>query len=53
MALDNDLVAPPPPKKLKTPCTIKAPVPEASRSSLRSSTKSGLNMSPARGSGGA
>jgi hypothetical protein len=53
MALNNDLVASPPPKKLKTPCTIKAPVPKASCSGLRSSTKSSLNISPVRGSRGA
>jgi hypothetical protein len=53
MALNNDLVASPLPKKPKTPYTIKALIPEASRSSLRSSTKSGLNISPAKGSRGA
>jgi hypothetical protein len=53
MALDNNLVAPPPPKKPKTPCIIKAPIPEASYSGLRSSTKSSPNISPAGGSGGA
>jgi hypothetical protein len=53
MALDNDLVTPPPPKKPKTPYIIKAPVFEASCSGLRSSTKSGLNISPARESRGA
>jgi hypothetical protein len=53
IALDNNLVAPPLSKKPKTPCTVKAPVPKASYSSLRSSTKSGLNISPAKGSKGA
>jgi hypothetical protein len=53
MALDNNLVISPLPKKLKTPCIIKALVPEASRSGLRSNIKSSLNISPARGSRGA
>jgi hypothetical protein len=53
MALDNNLVAPSLPKKPKTPYIIKALVPEANRSGLRSSTKSSLNVSPTRGSGGA
>jgi hypothetical protein len=45
IALDNNLVASPPPKKPKTPYIIKAPVPKASYNSLRSNTKSGLNIS--------
>jgi hypothetical protein len=53
MALDNNLVASPLPKKPKTPYIIKALISEASCSSLRSSIKSGLNISPIRGSGGA
>jgi hypothetical protein len=53
MALDNDLVAPPLSKKPKTPYIVKAPVSKASHSGLRSSTKSSLNISPARGSRGA
>jgi hypothetical protein len=52
MALDNNLVTPPPPKKPKTPCIVKALVPEASYSSLRSSTKNSLNISSTKGSGG-
>jgi hypothetical protein len=52
MALDNDLVASPLPKKPKTPYIIKALVPEASCSDLRSSIKSGLNISLAGGSKG-
>jgi hypothetical protein len=53
MALDNDLVASPLPKKPKTPYIVKALVPKASRSGLRSSIKSGLNINPARESRGA
>jgi hypothetical protein len=53
MALDNDLVASPLPKKPKTPCIIKALIPKASRSGLRSSTKSSLNISSVGGSRGA
>jgi hypothetical protein len=53
MALDNDLVAPPLPKKPKTPRIVKAPVSKASRSGLRSSTKSSLNISPVGESRGA
>jgi hypothetical protein len=53
MALDNNLVTSPLPKKPKTPRIIKAPVPKASRSGLRSSTKSGLNISPIKESRGA
>jgi hypothetical protein len=53
MALNNDLVASPLPKKPKTPYTIKALVPKASCSGLRSSIKSNLNISSARGSRGA
>jgi hypothetical protein len=53
MALDNDLVVSPLPKKLKTPYIVKAPVLKASRSGFRSSTKSGLNVSPVKGSRGA
>jgi hypothetical protein len=52
MALDDDLVAPLP-KKPKTPRIVKAPVPKASYSGLRSSIKSGLNVSSTRESGGA
>jgi hypothetical protein len=48
MALDNNLVIPSLPKKPKTPCIIKALVPKASCSGLRSSTKSSLNVNPAR-----
>jgi hypothetical protein len=53
MALDNNLVTSPPPKKPKTPYIIKAPVSKASRSGLRSNTKSSLNISPAKESRGA
>jgi hypothetical protein len=53
MALDNNLVAPPLPKKPKTPYIIKAPVSKASYNSLRSSTKSGLNISSIKESRGA
>jgi hypothetical protein len=53
MALDNDLVTSPLPKKPKTPCIIKALVFKASCSGLRFSIKSGLNVSSVRGSGGA
>jgi uncharacterized protein YhbP (UPF0306 family) len=53
MALNNNLVALPLPKKPKTPRIIKALVPKASCSSLRSSTKSSLNISPIRESRGA
>jgi hypothetical protein len=48
MALNNNLVASPLPKKLKTPYIIKALVSKASRSGLRSSIKSGLNISSIR-----
>jgi hypothetical protein len=53
MALDNNLVAFPLPKKPKTPCIIKALVPKASRSGLRFNIKSGLNISHIKGSRGA
>jgi hypothetical protein len=53
MALDNNLVAPSLLKKLKTPYIVKALVSKASRSGLRSSIKSSLNISPAKGSRGA
>jgi hypothetical protein len=53
MALDNNLVASPPPKKPKTPYIVKALIPKASCSGLRSSTKSSLNISSAKESGGA
>jgi hypothetical protein len=52
MAPDNNLVAPPLPKKPKTPYIIKAPVSKASYSSLRSNIKSSLNISPIRESRG-
>jgi hypothetical protein len=52
-ALYNNLVISPLPKEPKTPCIIKASIPEASYSGLRSSTKSSLNVSSARGSRGA
>jgi hypothetical protein len=52
MALDNDLVASPLPKKPKTPYTIKALVPKASHSGLRSNTKSSPNISPTKESRG-
>jgi hypothetical protein len=52
MALNNNLVAPPPPKKPKTPYIIKAPILKASCSGLRSSIKSSLNISSIRESRG-
>jgi hypothetical protein len=53
MALDNNLVASSLLKKPKTPYIIKALVFKASRSDLRSSIKSGLNISSVRESRGA
>jgi hypothetical protein len=53
MALDNDLVASSLSKKPKTPYIIKALVSEASRSGLRSSIKSSLNISSVKESRGA
>jgi hypothetical protein len=53
IALNNNLVTSPLPKKPKTPYIIKAPVPKASHSSLRSNIKSGLNISPIKRSKGA
>jgi hypothetical protein len=53
MTLDNNLVASPLPKKPKTPYIVKALVPKASRSGLRFSIKSGLNISSVKGSRGA
>jgi hypothetical protein len=45
MALNNNLVIPSLLKKLKTPCIVKSLIPKASYNSLRSSIKSGLNIS--------
>jgi hypothetical protein len=45
IALDNNLVIPPLPKKPKTSYIIKALVPKASYSSLKSNIKSSLNIS--------
>jgi hypothetical protein len=53
IALDNNLVTSSLPKKLKTPCIIKALVPKASRSGLRSNTKSGLDISLVKDNKGA
>jgi hypothetical protein len=53
MALDNNLVASPLPKKPKISYIIKAPVSKASYSSLRSSIKNSLNISSAGESKGA
>jgi hypothetical protein len=52
MALNNNLVASSLSKKPKTPYIIKALVPKASCSGLRSSTKSSPNISPVKGSEG-
>jgi hypothetical protein len=50
IALNNNLVAFPLPKKPKTPYIIKALIYKASYNGLRSSTKNSLNISPVKGS---